>query len=146
MKKSELKIPNAILTLAEKGIWPNEQLSSYQEGCNFIEDEVLVQKIAPDEKYIFFHTLSGFRTMADEIMFDEELWHEIGALNQIDVNKCLVIGDFGLGSDTPIILDYSENYEHPTVKRLVWKSDVTKNYWEVIAKDMEEFVKILELC
>ncbi len=103
MKKSELKIPNAILTLAEKGIWPNEQLSSYQEGCNFIEDEVLVQKIAPDEKYIFFHTLSGFRTMADEIMFDEELWHEIGALNHIDVNKCLVIGDFGLGSDSPII-------------------------------------------
>ena len=56
---------------------------------------------------------------------------------------CLVIGDFGLGSDTPLVLDYSLDEKTPVVKRLVWAKP--KNYWEQIARSIDELINKLEI-
>ena len=45
-------------------------------------------------------------------------WERFGALDQIVPEKALIIGDFELGSDSPIILDYSRDASNPPVLRL----------------------------
>jgi hypothetical protein len=55
------------------------------------------------------------------------------------------IGDFGLGSDSPILLDYRDGPANPKVIHLEWPSDNHPNYWVVMAQDFESFVELLGL-
>jgi hypothetical protein len=64
---------------------------------------------------------------------------------EIDFDLALDIGDFGLGSDAPILLDYRENSETPRVIRLRWSYKGRANHWVMMAPDFESFVSELEL-
>jgi hypothetical protein len=57
----------------------------------------------------------------------------------------LDIGDFGLGSDAPILLDYCESPEPPCVIRLRLSPHGRENHWVVIAPDLETFVREIGL-
>jgi len=46
----------------------------------------------------------------------------------------VVIGDFGLGSDAPIILDYRRDVKRPTVLRLKWGRTFADNRWIVASE------------
>jgi hypothetical protein len=43
---------------------------------------------------------------------------QVSAPDSIDHAKAVCIGDFGLGSDSPIVLDYRENRDAPVVRYL----------------------------
>ena len=63
----------------------------------------------------------------------------------IDFDLALDIGDFGLGSDAPILLDYRQDIANPRVIRLRWSSDGGANRWVVMAPDFASFVEALGL-
>jgi hypothetical protein len=68
-------------------------------------------------------------------------------LAQIDAELALIIADFGLGADSPIILDYARNQLNPPVFRLQWlgKDGNVHNEWTQLASDIDEFVDLLGL-
>ena len=74
-----------------------------------------------------------------------DFWERFGALDQIDPERAVIIGDFGLGSDSPIVLDYARNPSNPPVLRLRWGSQGKGNEWVVGASDFDEFAKMLGL-
>jgi hypothetical protein len=49
---------------------------------------------------------------------NENFWSKFGALDQISPELSVLIGDFGLGSDSPILLDYRRDVSAPAVIRL----------------------------
>ncbi len=54
------------------------------------------------------------------------------------------IGDFGLGSDSPILLDYRADRQSPAVIRLLWKNP-GPNVWVRCADDFDLFADMLGL-
>ncbi|HXT10953.1 MAG TPA: hypothetical protein VN873_05260 [Candidatus Angelobacter sp.] len=73
-----------------------------------------------------------------------DFWQRFGALPQIVPDFALVIGDFGLGSDSPIILDYAQDSTNPPVFRLRWGQN-GHNEWVPGARDFDEFAIMLGL-
>jgi hypothetical protein len=75
-----------------------------------------------------------------------DFWERFGALDQIDPERALIIGDFGLGSDSPVILDYALNPSSPPVLRLRWGPRGLGNEWVQGARDFDEFAEMLGLA
>jgi hypothetical protein len=74
-----------------------------------------------------------------------DFWERFGALDQIVPEKSLIIGDFGLGSDSPVILDFARDAFNPPVLRLRWGLD-RRNEWVQGARDFDEFAELLGLA
>ncbi len=73
-----------------------------------------------------------------------DFWERFGALDQIAPRKALIIGDFGIGSDSPIILDYARDGANPPVLRLRWGADRV-NQWVQGADSFDAFACMLGL-
>lgn len=73
-----------------------------------------------------------------------DFWERFGVLDQIVPEMALTIGDFGLGSDSPIILEFARNASTPPVLRLRWSRD-QRNEWVQGARDFDEFAEMLGL-
>src|SRR5262249_39518460 len=116
-----LTVPQRILELVEAGIWP---IASSEANKQHLEPFVSPQRIkqfAPEEDQIFLYPPSSFRTVAREVSVGNSgFWSKFGALHEIAPERALIIGDFGLGSDTAIVLDYRESNAQPSVLRLNW--------------------------
>jgi hypothetical protein len=68
-----------------------------------------------------------------------------GALHELVPEASVEIGDFGLGADAPILLDYRAGPTDPRVITLEWADRGKANYWVVMAQDYDEFVELLGL-
>ena len=76
---------------------------------------------------------------------DDESWFwQEWAPPLADPTLCLVIGDFGAGSDAPILLDYSGPDPEPRVIRLQY-GDNDQRRWVLMAPDFDTFVSVLGL-
>ncbi|MFY0540874.1 hypothetical protein [Nannocystis pusilla] len=72
-------------------------------------------------------------------------WREpMADLDGIDPDLASILGDFGLGSDAPIVLDYRSGPARPRVLRLRW-SGREGNRWIVAAPDVAAFAAALGL-
>lgn len=107
-----------------------------------------VQRFAPDETLIClarppFATIAVHRDAGGS----GDFWSKFGALHQIEAEKSVVIGDFGLGSDSPIVLDYSRNSFDPPVLRLRWSGNGTQinTEWIEGARNFDHFAELLGL-
>jgi len=84
----------------------------------------IVRTFAPDEETIVLYP-HPFSTV-QEARRSNTYWEDKrSALGEIDPELSLIIGDFGLGSDTAIILDYRT--EKPRLLRLHWGKE--ENHW-----------------
>jgi len=63
----------------------------------------------------------------------------------IDPTKTVLIGDIGMGFDSPIALDYRSAFHDLPVLRFTWSSDCRRPRWIQMAQTIELFVKYLEL-
>lgn len=102
----------------------------------FAEDESLICLAPPP-----FSTIAQERDAGGS----GDFWPRFGALDQIEPEKALSIGDFGLGSDSPIVLDYARDAMNPPVLRLRWRSRDGANEWVQGARDFDEFATMLGL-
>lgn len=74
-----------------------------------------------------------------------DFWERFGRLDQLDPSKALIIGDFGIGSDAPIVLDFARDAVNPPVLRLRRGRHGEGNAWVQGARDFDEFVGMLGL-
>lgn len=104
-----------------------------------------VRRFAEDENLICL-ALPPFSTIAKQMSASRggNFWERFGSLHQIVPEQALVIGDFGLGSDAPIILDYSRSMSDPPVLRLRWHAG-GQTEWVDGASRFDQFAAMLGL-
>ncbi len=137
-------IPDRLVELIESGFWPNRDNVNQQNLRSLVEAN-LVREFAPEEDFIFFDA-PPFALISDLVANGDEFWsREEANPSGLSHEHAVVIGDFGLGSDAPIVLDYSSDLQNPEVKRLRWGSSFSENQWVTASKDFDTMCRILQL-
>lgn len=138
-----LAIPKALTALIESGFWPRNNAEAMRQNLHCLVAKASVQIFAPEEEKIFFSP-PPFHTVKQRAMTSEQrFWSDPRtAIQEINPDLTLVIGDFGLGSDAPLALDYSQNPEDPRVIRLRWAQE--GNHWVEVAATFGQFAAMLK--
>jgi len=126
-------------SLIRRGLWPVGEL-------NPLSVEV-VQSVAPGEDRLCLSAPENFRTVKSEAELGvPEFWKKYGALSELDSARALIIGDFGLGSDAPIVIDSDFRIQDPRVMRLAWGvfEGGAKTCWVTFFERLSEFAAFLE--
>jgi hypothetical protein len=89
------------------------------------------------------YTPPPFSTLSTDVAANPDFWRKFGALNEIEPDLALDIGDFGAGSDAAIVLDYRGESNKPTVLRLQWGE--SGNHWVMLAETFQDFADALRL-
>lgn len=144
MKAGPWQLPPRLIYLIESGYWPT-QANAQKQNLNSPVPKEVVQKWAPEEDAIFFNP-PPFLTVKNCTSQGEAFWSwPMASPEGISPTHSVVIGDFGLGSDAPIILDYRADSQKPEVKRLKWGLDVKDNVWITAARSFDEMCDSLRL-
>jgi hypothetical protein len=146
----DLPVPNAIAELIKTGRWDC--------GHDFpmpgaLRDAVPERLWRSPQVYL---EPPPFRTIAEWMEDEREEWwrRPVAAVSQLDPNLAVVIADFGMGSDTPVVLDYRSSFDQPIVRYLFWSPDYPSsqkfldfvgNSWEILAPTPEAFLALLGL-
>ncbi len=142
----DLAIPTLLTDLIAAGVWPADSRSAMRQNLRSLIPPERVRRFAPEEDKIYLQA-PPFITVAREVAASSavvlrDYWERFGALDQIVPEQALILGDFGLGSDAPIVLNFAADPLHPPVFRLRWGPD-QRNKWVQGASTFEEFVNIL---
>jgi len=151
MASHQFELPPLLTSLIANGRWPQTSKEALSQNLRSWIPAERVRNFAKEEDKLYL-CAPPFRTIAGEIGSASkpvlEFWSEFGALNDISPEEALIIADFGLGSDSPIILHYRDNPRLPCVLRLRWSSDTpgkTSNKWVMGARSFDEFAEMLGL-
>jgi hypothetical protein len=141
-----IKIPTLLNELIAARRWPATGDEAWKQRCarEPMVPEDRVNRLAPDQKRIDFNA-PPFLTVR-ELALDDSSWCEPWSdPSGIDFDLAVAIGDFGIASDSPILLDYRQNLENPRAIRLLWSSNGNANRWVPMAEDFPSFVRALGL-
>jgi hypothetical protein len=143
-----MKLPTLLTDLIAAGVWPADGSAVWAQYLRRLVSVERVRKFAAEENEINLFS-PPFHTIADElasasVVVVNEFWKRYGALDEIIAEKALILGDFGLGSDAPIILNYALDAFEPPVFRLRWVPN-QPNRWVQGARNFDEFVSLLGL-
>ena len=123
-------LPDELEALIASGYWPNAANANRQNLESLVPQD-RVRAFAPEEDRIWFDP-PPFTLVSDLIAQgdDHAFWRrEEAHPDGISPEHSVVIGDFGLGSDAPIILDYRRDEKRPAVLRLKWGRTFADNRW-----------------
>lgn len=136
-----LAVPALLEDLLAAGCWPRTADEACNQNLRPLVDADRIRRLAPEESrlYLYVPPLAG--VSRDDPFFTSEVADPTG----IDPELVLQLGDFGLGADAPILLDYRFDRNNPRVIRLRWANDGTPNRWVVMADDFQTFVTELGL-
>lgn len=141
-----LILPEELCRLISTGHWPRSEREANRQ--NLRDPPVprsLVKQIVPGETQLYLYW-PPFRTVAHRYNHGEhEFWDEFGAVHEISPERTLLIADFGLGSDAPIVLDYREPGP-PLVLRLQWGEPPDGNHWVRFFATFDEFARSFKLA
>jgi len=142
-----LRLPNHLLKLIENGRWPRTHEEELHQNIQPLVSKETIMSFAPDQDRIYL-VRPPFSTVAERIAAHEgEFWSRFDALEQISPDLSIFIGDFGLGSDSPILLDYAKNALSPAVIRLKWNyGEGQRNQWLLCADSFGAFSDLLGFC
>jgi hypothetical protein len=112
-----LPLPKRLLSLIYCGLWPRTSDAERHQNIRSLVSKERVQAFAPYQDRMYLLS-PPFSTVATRMAGGEEFWSEFGALEQISPELSVLIGDFGLGSDSPVLLDYRCGVYTPAVIRL----------------------------
>jgi len=143
MQGHNLLIPPEIELLMKKDIWPDSYEKELKQNSKAIFPIEHLKHIIPEEETIYFGR-PPFRTVRQDLKSDtSNYWSEFGAVSEINPDLSIIIGDFGLGSDAPLILKYESQNSTPSVWKLVWAEK--GNYWREVSPSFKEFLEALGL-
>jgi hypothetical protein len=132
----EVELPALLQVMIDDGRW------STPEGANDERISVVTAR-QWDPSAPGIHLLAEPVTLSSDLAAAPtlgDLWNTA----DVDPERCLVIADFGLGSDNPIVLDFAD--QPPSVRTLRWPVDRTgRSTWVTIAATFDEFVSELGL-
>jgi hypothetical protein len=134
-----LEVPQLLYELLASGRWPRDASEAQAQNLKPLVALERLRALAPEEQNIFLFP-PPFSTVRQQCAFEEFWTWPVAAPDGIDFDLALVIGDFGLGSDAPILLDYREDAANPRVLRLRWSAHGRDNKWVLMAPDFRSFV------
>ncbi|OWK43490.1 hypothetical protein FRUB_03089 [Fimbriiglobus ruber] len=136
-----LLIPNLLLEMLDDGRWPRTAIEASKQNLHSFVPEDRNRRL----RSIFLFA-PPFQTVARAVASGgKDFYSQFGALHELVPEAAIAIGDYGLGADTPILLDYQNDPANPRVIQLEWPGDNGPNYWVVIAPDFASFVQELGL-
>jgi len=139
-----LVIPPLLEELVASRRWPGDPNEAQAQNLKPLVPPERVRRLAAEENNIYLFA-PPFYTVRQRSS-DNDFWNwPEAAPSEIDFDLAIDIGDFGLGSDAPILLDYREDAASPRVLRLRWSSDGGPNHWVIAAPDFGTMVEILGL-
>jgi hypothetical protein len=145
MTASGLKLPKRMLALIESGVLPRTGKEAMRLDLEPLVSLERIHRFAPEENRIVFYP-PPFVTIAEQLGGDMlRYWTEFGALNEIIPELIVPLGDFGIGSDTAVALDYRADRDNPAVIRLLWRQPGQPNTWVRCADSFDEFASMLGL-
>jgi hypothetical protein len=141
---SSLKLPSGLVDLITSERWPRVFLNRRAE----IPAE-RVRSLFPEEDDIYLLP-PRFLTVARRVREGDSFWTwPFAAPHELDPQRSVLIGDFGLGSDSPIVLDYRPGPNQPCIRYLKihvdFASRTTENHWVSVADSFDEFATALDL-
>jgi hypothetical protein len=142
-----LRIPSLLEDLIAAGRWPRTAREQLAQNLRPLVSPERVKRLVPDERGIIYLAAPPFRAAgrrADPKDFYNSPSSDPGG---IDLDRAIIIGDFGIGSDAPIALDYREDATNPRVIRLRYNEDCPPlaGRWVLLAPDFPSFVSALGL-
>ena len=137
-----LKLPALLECLLAEGRWPRTPEEALRQNLSPLVSTSRIQQFAPEESRIYLFA-PPFHTVAEQATTNPHWCEPQSAPHEIDFTLALDIGDFGLGSDAPILLDYRASRSVPRVIRLRWPERGGDNHWVEVAPDFKAFVHLL---
>ena len=139
-----LAVPRLLDELVAAGRWPRDSKESLAQNLKSLAPPERIRALAPEEDWLYLLP-PPFSTIRHRSEGNPFWFSDMAAPHEIDFDLTLDIGDFGLGSDAPILLDYREGAANPRVIRLRWAGSGRANEWVVMAPDFGRFVAALGL-
>ena len=138
------EIPKSLQQLLAAGRWPRNREEAIRQNLVTLVPVDRIKQLASNENSLYL-SAPPFHTVA-ELAVTNKFWLDPrSAPTEIDFEHCVAIGDFGLGSDAPILLHYRTNQTEPRVLRLQWSETGGDNHWVEAAPTFDEFARILGL-
>jgi hypothetical protein len=105
-KAGDLPLPKRLVKLIETGRWPSTHEEELRQNIRSLVPKGRIQSFAPEQDRIYLFR-PPFRTIAQRMSGAEaDFWSKWGALGELSPDLALDLGDFGLGADSAIVLDY----------------------------------------
>jgi hypothetical protein len=140
-----LPVPLLLLETLDSGRWPRTVDEANRQNLFPLVPEDRIRRLAPEEATIYLYP-PPFATVARHLSGEgADFYRRFGVVEQLVPEVAIEIGDFGLGSDAPILLDYRDSLTDPSVIRLCWPGDGQANVWRLMAPDFPTFMKALGL-
>jgi len=124
MMVGSLQLPKRLIALIDSGLWPRNEAEANRQNLKSLVPKERIRLFAPEEEWIYlvwppFHTVAEKLRDAERRRDGKEwFWSTFAAPEGILPDLSVFIGDFGLGSEAPILLDYQEDRSNPAVIRL----------------------------
>ena len=136
MEIDGLLLPDLLTSMIATGRWPS--------GNDTINKQNL-QSLIPSDRNRKLRRIClyppPFRTLANAR--NDDFYRKHGAIWQLKPELAIEIADFGIGSDSPILLYYDKSKTEPTVINLDWQEGDNPNTWVVTAESFSAFVDVL---
>jgi hypothetical protein len=140
--------PPLLAQLIERGRWPNFLRSG---GLPIGPSHPLAAAAGGAGRVCFLSP--PFGTVAQRAEREDFWTWPCASAAEIDFAKTTCIADFGIGSDSPILLDYSLDPTRPRVIYLQWRQQVegkpgwesTQNHWVSLAPTFDGFARLAGL-
>ncbi len=146
----ELPLPIELAHMIRTGFWPSTPEAANAQNLKQTIPKERIIRFAPEEEQLFLYP-PPFYTVEQQMKGEKGnvFWnHPMAAVHEIEPALALDIGDFGIGSDAALILDYRHDRLNPSVLRLRWSTDRQKppfsdNHWVEVASNFATFANYL---
>ncbi|MBA4189753.1 MAG: hypothetical protein C0467_17340 [Planctomycetaceae bacterium] len=136
-----LLIPGLLQVMIAAGRWPRTADEAAKQNLHARVPEDRNRRL----RTIYLYA-PPFHSVAEIVAGSgKDFYAKFGALHELVPEASVEIGDFGLGSDTPILLDYRAGPTDPQVIHLEWSGNGEASSWVVLAPNFAEFVDLLGL-
>lgn len=137
-----LEIPTLLLTLIETGVWPSHPDSLVEQNTRSLIPEDCNRRL----RRICLYP-PPFKTLAQAGAGKgpDDFYTRYGAIHELVTETAIEIADFGIGEDSPILLDFRRGPSNPSVIYLGWSDGERANTWIEMAPDFESFAEMLGL-
>lgn len=136
MNVDGLIIPDLLISMISTGRWPSADDSINQQN---------LQSLIPSDRHRTLRRIClyppPFRTLADAT--NDDFYRTHAVIGQLKPELAIAIADFGIGSDSPILLYYKKSKTEPIVINLEWQEGGNANSWVVLAESFSAFVDLL---
>ena len=140
-----IKVPPLLDELLAAGRWPRTYEEQLAQNLRPLVSPERVKKLAPDETGIIYLYTPPFVPVGRRHDPKDFYNWPSSEPTGIDYDLAIMIGDFGIGADAPIGLDYREDAINPRVIRLSYAEGGRNGRWVVMAPDFASFVEALGL-